>query len=117
MKTPDDLTDEEYEMLGFYNEEELEEVKHYASKVRHNDPLFVNANIDVLLHDNGVELSFSIWQYHGIVGGNKKYYFNKENMIHAFDFVWDCAQCDGHAKTNHLIDALLKAVKYGEPTS
>jgi hypothetical protein len=103
MKTPEDLTKEQKEMLGFYTDK----LQSHQSSPCNTDPIFVNAKLDAPLHTSGVEFGFSIWQRHGLIGANRIKYVPKDAMIYAFDFVWDLTNEEGMYANPDMIDSLL----------
>lgn len=115
MKTPNDLTDEEYEMLGFYTEDEVE--KHsWANLADDNEPMFVNARITKDLYSSGLNLEIVIWDKNNIIGGNK-FYFLPDNMHHVFDFYQKFALLEQFDSDPFMIEYLLEVLKYGELAS
>ena len=101
MKTPADLTKQERDLLGLFVKTE-----HNFQQMPHEEqPVFVNARLDVNLHEPGIMLNFTIWQQHGIVGGNEV--FANRDKSHAFDLIWDLSSQDTFADNPDMIDRLL----------
>lgn len=112
MKTPNDLTQEQKEMIGLYTE--INDVS-FQNMPIDSYPLFVNAGIENRLHEPGIGFDFAIWQLGrgivGGVGGTTKYCVNSEKMIHVFDFLCNLAQQENHYSNPDMIDMLLDVLE------